>query len=172
MLFYDSLFEYFDLISQFIHLKVLAFLPSLPHSFRDVSLALPCPRWLHGEARPGLAQPRPRTPPPRDPVVRWPTGPRQRVRVSQGPAGQPRRAAAGRRVAEGQGTEREAKASCMLDPRPPKVAGSTSRIAAEPTAPLQSQPRCCVGEGRGGSQAKAGPLRPSCAGDSTAGPQP
>lgn len=62
MLFYDSLFEYFDLISQFIYLKVLAFLPSLPHSFRDVSLALPCPRWLHGEARPGLAQPHPRTP--------------------------------------------------------------------------------------------------------------
>lgn len=157
MLFYDSLFEYFDLISQFIYLKVLAFLPSLPHSFRDVSLALPSPRWLHGEARPGLAQPHPRTPPPWDLVVRWPTGPRQRVRVSQGPAGRPRRAAAGRRVAEGQGTEREAKASCMLDPWPPKVAGSTSRTVAEPTAPSAvSATLLC----RGGKRRQPGKGRP------------
>lgn len=39
MLLCDSLFEYFDLISQFIYLKVLAF-PSLPHSLRDAGPAL------------------------------------------------------------------------------------------------------------------------------------
>jgi hypothetical protein len=134
MLFCDSLFEYFDLISQFIYLKVLAFPASLPHSFRDVSLALPGPGWVHGEARPGLAQPHPRTPPPRGLVVRWPTAPGQSVRVSQGLAGQPRWAAAGRRAAEGQGTEQEAKASCTLDPRPPKAGVSASGIVVQPTA--------------------------------------
>lgn len=157
MLFCDSLFEYFDLISQFIYLKVLAFPASLPHSFRDVRLALPGPGWLHGEARPGLAQPHPRTPPPRGLVVRWPTAPGQSVRVSQGLAGQPRWAAAGRRAAEGQGTEQEAKASCTLDPQPPKVGGPASGIVVEPTAPSAvSATLLC----RGGKRRQPGRGRP------------
>lgn len=171
MLFYDSLFEYFDLISQFIYLKVFGIPPSLPPLVPRAS-AWPCPAQGGSTVRQGqaLAQPHPRTPPPRDldDEVAHRLGRGQGV---SGPRGQPRRAAAGR-VAKGRGQSGKAKASCMLDPWPPKVAGSTSRIVAEPTAPsaVSATLLCRGGERR--QPGKAGPFRPSCAGDSTAGPSP
>ena len=153
MLFCDSLFEYFDLISQIIYLKVLAFPPSLPHSFRDVSLALPGPGLLRGEARPGLAQPRPRTRPPRGLVVRWPTTP-DRVsgclRASWGClTGQPQ----GRGRPKGRRQSRSLRSGACLTHSLQRWAGLRAVLRWSPLPPLRSQPRCCVLEGRGDSQA-------------------